>query len=585
MCGICGIFGSSDYPLIEKMTLSISHRGPDASTCKIVRGRHALGGARLHITGEKDVPFPYFREKDGVHVLLNGEIYNYQYWREQLTGLGYTFTTGTDTEVVWALYHEYGPYFVEKLKGMFAIAILDGDKLILVRDRMGIKPLYYYQQSDKMAFASEIKAILRFAEKTPDLNIPVLQEILTFGYIYTQDETLFAGIKQVRPGETLIYDGRESQRYYYYQPTRAFSLDETPADYTTQKLLLSQLLPGCMDSILRQGEQEKGVFLSGGVDSSLMALLAKETTGHVTTFTLADSPDAPDLSWARKVATALRSDHHEFKVDINDYLSELPRFVYHYENIVAGGVFDLQGGIAFHLLCQRASQYVRVVLTGEGADELFGGYYWTYTHPLGFADRIRTRLKQATRNNHNARLNYYVEQLFPQPEEENLYRKNVFDALLKGGLSNYHLWSVDRSCGAFGFEIRPFYLHDDIVNLALNIPVDYKVAPSNVTKLILKDVASTYFARYGLEDVAIRQKFGMPSALNQLNVKFNELIGKYIRDDYYGSHPYSGFLTSKQDVFMFDLFYYIFFHNRGHFDPVFNLEEAVAGGIFENMYR
>lgn len=585
MCGICGVYGSDDIIKIERMTAAVAHRGPDASSVKVVGGKHTLGGARLHITGQSDAPFPYGRDETGPQVLLNGEIYNFRFWQKKLEDEGYRFFTGTDTEVIWALYHKFGTDLVKHLKGMFAIVILDGDRLILARDPFGIKPLFYFHKERQLALASEIKALLKWIDPQPNLNESALQEILTFGYIFSPKETLFLGIQQVAPGEILIFDGQNISTESYYTPPDAFSLNYQEEDYYHYKMLLSTLLPGAMELIAGHSDHEIGVYLSGGVDSSLMAVLCKEAFGRIKTFTLSDSSLAPDLPWSRRVAKAVNSEHHEICITLQDYLAELPHYVYHYENVVAGGVFDLQGGVAFHLLCKEASRHVRVALTGEGADELFGGYYWTYTHPLGFADRIRFRLQEATKNVSNHRLTSQVNRLFPLPEDESLYRLNVFDALLKGGLSNYHLWSVDRSSGAFGFEIRPFYLYDDIVKLALEIPIEFKAPKPGVTKLLLKDVAEHYFARYGLEDVCKRKKFGMPAALGQLDKQAGDYINSHVSDIHVQRHPYKKCLTNKTDIFMFDLFFYFYFYNNGNFDPAFSLGEALAGGIFESMYN
>lgn len=584
MCGICGIYGTGDKKLIEKMTTSINHRGPDASYHKTVDNRHSLGGARLRITGEWNVPFPYSHDSSEVQVLLNGEIYNYRYWRNQLEQEGFSFFTDTDTEVVWAMYRKFGPEFVRHLKGMFAIAVLDGDKLVLIRDSFGIKPLYYWRKDGNLAFSSEIKALLRYPKIRSELKLSALQEIYTFGYIFSPVDTLFEGIKQVKPGEILEFDGHKLTSTSYFSPREAFSSPSQAFDLKENTACLEETLKRNMKIILEHGEYEPGVFLSGGVDSSLMAVLAKEVNGSIKTFTLADNPEAPDRAWARRVAEAIESEHYEFNVTLQDYLEELPRFVYHYENVVAGGVFDLQGGIAFQLLCKEASKHVRVALTGEGADELFGGYYWTYTHPLGFADRLRTRCKQVTSIIPNEELEEIVNTLFPLPEDEKTYRLNIFDALLKGGLSNYHLWSVDRSSGAFGFEIRPYYLYDDTVELALNLPVELKAPAKGFTKVLLKEVAKNIFAKYGLEDVAERQKYGMPAALNSLDSRVRRYIEEHLNDKHLEKHPYKAILTNKVDVFMFDLFYYIFFCNQGQFNPDFKLEEALAGGIFEGMY-
>lgn len=583
MCGICGIYGSNDSKTIAAMTASLAHRGPDA-TAVVTINRHSLGGARLHITGAADAPFPFGTGPGEPWLLLNGEIYNYRYWQKLLPSKGYEIKTGTDTEVAWTLYKEYGPDFLKHLKGMFAVAVLDDDRLLLARDRLGIKPLFYYRMGEQLAFASEIKALLRFAGKTLPLDTGVLQEIFTFGYIDEETATIFRGIEQVPPGAVVVFDGKELRVERYCQLPRAFSAQVNQNDFKDQAMFLANIFPAAMENILSHDQQEKGIFLSGGVDSTLMAALVKERGARLLTFSLADGGEAPDLPWSRRAARALDSEHHEVIVRFQDYLEELPRFIYHYENPVAGGVFDLQGAMAFHLLCRQASRHVKVVLTGEGADELFGGYYWTYTHPLGFVDRLHERLRRATKHHPNPGLVSRVRGMFSHPEDEATYRLRIFDLLLRSGLANYHLWSVDRSCGAFGFEARPFYLMDAIVDFALGLPVELKVPSPDITKFLLKEVARKYLALYGLEDVATRKKFGMPAALKQLDAHFQEYARKWVSDRHFEDHPYRDYLAGKAETLLFDLFYYIFFYCGGRLDDGFTVQEALESGIFESMY-
>jgi asparagine synthase (glutamine-hydrolysing) len=156
-------------------------------------------------------------------------------------------------------------------------------------------------------------------------------------------------------------------------------------------------------------------------------------------------------------------------VDENDYFREFPSYIYHYENFFAGGIFDIHGGMAFHMLCKRVADFVRIAFSGEGADELFGGYYWSHTHPLGLSDRIRESQRLFGVSDHVREL---VLTIFPYPEDETTYRLNVFDLLMGSGLANYHLWSVDRSSSAFGFEIRPAFLYNELVEFALSLPVN-----------------------------------------------------------------------------------------------------------------
>ena len=583
MCGICGIYGSSDLKRIQAMVGALDHRGPDAKDWKAVAGNHTLGGAKLHITGSAS-PFPYYRGENGHNVLLNGEIYNFRHWQQELQKEGYVFNTGTDTEVVWALYHRFGLDFVDKLEGMYAIAVLDGDQLTLVRDPMGIKPLYYLRQNNKLYFASEQKSIIRVMPTQQQLDLSSLQEIITFGYIFSQEKTLFRGIEQVRPGEIVTFRDGSLNKTSFSQLPKPFLHPGSESDYCVTKEKLKNKLLESMETILGHDMYGKGVFLSGGVDSSLMAVLAKETAGTAKTFTLVDGENAPDLIWSRRVAGAIKSNHHEFTVHFQDYIKELPHFVYHYENVVAGGVFDIQGGMAFHLLCKKAAEHIKVALTGEGADELFGGYYWIYTHPLGFSDRVKNQLAKALSPLSNCHLQDLADRLFPLPEDQEQYCLNVFEALLKGGLSNYRLWSVDRSCGAFGFEIRPFYLHDEIVDFAVRIPVDYKIsAQKKLTKIILKEIASEMLEKYGLESLPDRQKYGMPSALSNIDGLFQEYVESKISDAYWVKHPFRPFLFSKTEVLMFDLFYYFFVFQSACYQEL-DLDEMLEGGFFESMY-
>jgi len=281
------------------------------------------------------------------------------------------------------------------------------------------------------------------------------------------------------------------------------------------------------------------------------------------------------------VAKAVESNHHEFFVTADDYLQELPGFVYHYENIVAGGVFDIQGAAAFQILSKHISRHHKVAFTGEGADELFGGYYWIYTHPLGFSDRIRAGTSLLSSQSGTRGL---VESIFPHPENEKVYRKNLFDILMKSGLANYHLWSVDRSCSAFGFETRPPYLYDDVAEFALSIPIDFKVPDKTITKRILKDVALKYFEKYSLSDIVIRKKYGMPAALERVAPQARDVINSLIPNKTINRHPLNQYLKTPLDVLMFDLFYYFIIQKRGKLEAGFSIDEFYRGRINEVMY-
>ena len=581
MCGICGIYNEKNLVAATAMLESIRHRGPDSFRTALFE-KYSFGECGLNIvSSDKDV-LPLVDGEDHIALLFNGEIYNYQDIKNQLSKDGYTFTSNTDYEILMPLYRKYKKDFVKYLKGMFAIVIIDQDHILLARDKFGIKPLYYCQLGGKLIFGSEIKALLQHPDVPAELDLESLEELMVFGYIFSPDRTLLKDIYQVPPGSVVVFDGKRVSKRKYYKIPIPFYQDNGNIVYEDLVRQLTASLFKTFELFHNHGDQEKGIYLSGGLDSTLMAVLSKEILDRpIHTYTLYDSEDAPDLSYARKVARAIGSDHHEFLVTADDYLQELPNFVYHYENLIAGGVFDIQGGIAFQILSKYISGFHKVAFTGEGADELFGGYYWIYTHPLGFSDRIRERASLLPPMSQTREI---VKSIFPNPEDEGAYRKNLFGILMKSGLSNYHLWSVDRSCSSFGFETRPPYLYDDIAEFALSIPIDFKVPNKSMTKMILKDAALPYFQKYNLTDILNRKKCGMPAALEHITPQVRDIIRRLIPDEAINHHPFRQYLRNPVDTLMFDLFYYFTIHKRGKFESGFSTHDFYKGRINENMY-
>lgn len=590
MCGICGIYNEKNLPLVTSMLDSIRHRGPD-SFSTVLFGNHSLGECGLNIVSAKEDQLPLIDREAQIALLFNGEIYNDREIKQALSKDGYIFSSDTDAEVIIPLYKKYKKDFVNHLKGMFAIVIVDQDQILLVRDRFGIKPLYYHQSGNKLIFGSEIKSLLRHPEVPAELDQESLEELTVFGYVFSEERTLLKDICQVAPGSLITFDGQKLTKQRYYHMPLSFYLDngnkgagkiEAAKNYEDSVGRLQDLLVRTLDVMHKHGNSEKGIYLSGGIDSTLMAILSREVTdGKVYTYTLADSDMAPDLEYARKVSRCLETEHREFFVTAPDYLNELPKFVFHYENIVAGGVFDIQGSIAFQMISRYISEHHKVAFTGEGADELFGGYYWIYTHPLGFSDRIRQRAAGLKRNS-TARI--IVDELFPHPEDEKLYRKNIFDILMGPGLSNYHLWNVDRSCSAFGFEARPPYLYDDVVEFALSVPIEFKVPDKNTTKRIFKDAIRPLLEKYNLLEIAERKKYGMPSALSHIGPQITTALNSLVPAEIVKNHPFAEYFKSSMDVLMFDLFYYFFIHKRGQDEPGFSIEDFYNGQHTAHMY-
>lgn len=581
MCGICGIYNEKNLRAVTAMLESIRHRGPDSFVTRLFEN-HSLGECGLNIVSNGEDSLPLIDSKNKIALLFNGEIYNYQEIKNELLKDGHVFTSSTDSEVIIPLYKKYKRDFVKHLKGMFAISIIDQDQILLARDKFGIKPLYYYQANEKLIFGSEIKALLRHPDVPAELDIDALEELTVFGYVFSEELTPLKAIRQVPSGTLISFDGRNISKQTYYETPQAYYLNNGNKDYRESVNQLTDILFKTFTSFHKHGNYEKGIYLSGGLDSTLMAILSHEILGKpIKTYTLYDSEEAPDFNYARKVSRAIGSEHHEFFVTTSNYLNELPSFIYHYESIIAGGVFDIQGALAFQILSKHISKHHKVAFTGEGADELFGGYYWIYTHPLGFSDRIRQRASGLSKD---SKVKIIVDELFPYPEDEKVYRKNLFDILVKTGLSNYHLWSVDRSCSTFGFEARPPYLYDDIAEFALSLPIEFKVPDKTMTKRILKDAALPFLKKYDLLEIVDRKKYGMPAALGRVAPQAVNIINNLIPAECISNHPFAGYMKSAMDVLMFDLFYYFMIHKRGQFEPGFSINDFYKERIYENMY-
>jgi len=552
MCGIVGIWNQTDEKVVRKMAQSVAHRGPDGLTC-VTQDNSSLGASLLAIVGDPSATPVFCDIETNVAVLLNGEIYNVDALRTQLAANGIIFHTNLESEVIAKLYVHYGLGFAERLKGMFAVVILDGDQLLLTRDRFGIKPLYYAELGAKVIFGSEIKALLAHPSISPQLNIAALQESMVFGYIYSADKTLFQGIQQVEPGTVVNFcEGKRSVQKFGELPQARYQDEGEHPKYQTAIAQLREHLIETMDLLLRHGDHPMGIYLSGGLDSTILTLVARVILDRpVTTFTLADDNTTPDFLAAREVAQRLGTQHVERVVGLQDYFSRLEHFATHYESLLAGGVFDLQGAPAFHLISETVSQHVRVAFSGEGADELFGGYPWIYTHPLGFSDRIRGRMNSVSAGDE---LRQIVDELFPSPEDERIYRRNLFDTLVRSGLANCHLQSVDRSSGAFGFEVRPAYLFDDLADFALRLPIEYKVPDKWATKRILRDAFRPELERLGLGWVLERKKMGMPSALSNIAKPIQKRMEAEVSDTAFSERPMKDYLHTKTDVYLFDIF-------------------------------
>jgi asparagine synthase (glutamine-hydrolysing) len=369
MCGICGRFNLDGRPVsadeITAMRDVMVHRGPDGEGI-FVDGAVGLGHRRLSIIDLEGGHQPLSNEDGNVTVVFNGEIYNFRELRPGLEARGHTLATKSDTEVIVHSYEESGADCVDRFRGMFAFALWDRRRrqLLLARDRLGVKPLYYVQVGDSLLFASEIKSLLQSPDVRPELDPSGLRRYLAYRHSYG-DGTLLKGIRQLPPGHVLIANssGITIRRYWDVPNGSSAAVPERAADDFLAALDHSVVLRMISDVPL-------GAFLSGGLDSSVVTALMARHTDKVSTFSIGFVPgEENELQWARLVAERFGAEHHQFVLESRDFFDLLQRLVWHHDEPMM-----FPASIPLYLLCRESKPIATVMLAGEGADEILAGY-------------------------------------------------------------------------------------------------------------------------------------------------------------------------------------------------------------------
>ena len=365
MCGICGFTGrrQDQKAVIEKMMKSIEHRGPD-SEGSFCGGEITLGFRRLSIIDLEDGQQPRESADGSLHIVFNGEIYDYQELREELETAGITFRTHSDTEVLVNTLQQYGEKALDKLRGMFGFAVWNEKEqtLMLARDFFGIKPVYYAQIGEHFVFASEIKSILAFPGYKREVNQLALEQYLSFQYS-PLEETFFKGIYKLMPGHILLYKDGKYKIKTYFQPRL------TPGVCPNLQPLQKQLSDVLEDSVKHHmlSDVEVGAFLSGGVDSGYLS--AASGADQAFTVGFDEGNRYNEVSKAAEVAKKAGLKHHVKIISKQEFWDSLPDVMYHMDEPLGDA-----SAIALYFLSREAAKHVKVVLSGEGADELFGGY-------------------------------------------------------------------------------------------------------------------------------------------------------------------------------------------------------------------
>lgn len=375
MCGICGFYEYKTHRPAVQRTLSdmlqvIHHRGPDDWGVHMDRDL-ALGMRRLSIIDLGGGKQPIGNEDGSVVTVFNGEIYNFQSLREELQSRGHLLKTASDTEVIVHLYEDFGEECVQHLRGMFALAVWDATRrrLFLARDRLGIKPLYFTQTGGRLIFGSEIKAILQHPAVQANLNLEALNNFLSLKYV-PSPQTMFAGIDALPPGCSLSCDESGVKVRRYWDLSFANQYHGLPEEAYVEQL--KELLTECVRMHL-VSDVPFGAFLSGGIDSStIVALMTEVLNEPVKTYSVGFDGDAEifsELPYARLVAKQYHTDHHEVFIGPNHLINLLGKVIWHLDQPIGD-----EASLANYMVAELASRDVKMVLTGEGGDELFAGY-------------------------------------------------------------------------------------------------------------------------------------------------------------------------------------------------------------------
>lgn len=624
MCGICGIVGNVDPSVIERMTLSLTHRGPDDGGTEVFpEARLMFGHRRLSIIDLSPRGRQPMSNEDGsVWISFNGELYNYRELKAGLDADRHQFASETDTETILHLYEERGTDAFKLLNGMFAFALYDSrrERLFLVRDQLGVKPLYYTEASGQLLFGSEIKAILAADVYSPEIDWQSAHDFFSFLYVPAPN-TIFRGIQQLPPAHWLEYDLRSRRivKIERYWNVAGWNGGHRQAD---ERELQTELRALMTDAVEKQmiSDVPLGAFLSGGIDSTAIVGLMAERSQRVKTFTvLFDEPEMryyDEREEAQRVARKFATEHRELTIDLSRP-EEMLDLIEHFDQPFGNTTFFLT-----YLLSQYTRESVTVALSGAGGDELFGGYpryravqamkYLRFIPRVAanaalaalsfqqdtFADRRlhRARALLAGLDRDPARQYlkwvYYLDEerkakLFGKPangyrashqvlqthlgqipaswDDGNRFSYLDVETFLPDNLLEYS----DKMSMAWALELRVPYLDPRIVELAFRIPFTMKLNRAG-SKMIMRRAFADLIPPENL--TAPKKGFNVPLGSwmrNKLDRYFDELLPRdYVRREGIFDHDYIQQLREE--------------HRRGRRD---NAYELFAVLIFDTWYR
>lgn len=606
MCGICGFTGSiiNKDESIKKMTDLITHRGPDSEGF-FINEDIAMGFKRLSIIDIEEGEQPIFSEDKNSVITFNGEIYNYKELKVELESLGHVFSTNADSEVVLHAFEQWQEKSLDKLRGMFGFAIwnIKEKELFVARDFFGIKPMHYTMVNNHFIYASEIKSILEFPEFEKKLNLKTLDTYLSFQYALPP-ETFFEGVYCLMPGHYLKFkDGK-------YEITRYFDPKFTPNKKLKENEAIDEIEKVFEDSVNAHkiSDVEVGCFLSSGVDSSYVSTYFAGQKTFTVGFDFGERYN--EISWAKNLSKYIGVDHHYKVISSEEFWGNIKRVQYFMDQPLAD-----PSCIALYFVSKLASEYVKVVLSGEGADELFGGYT-IYKEPGALRlyqkilpKKFRKFLAKKVKNKHFKGRNYiirgsksleerYIGNAYMYNKEEKakilknselatdpatycekIYNKvKDYDDETKMQYLDINTWLIgdillkaDRMSMANSLELRVPFLDKKVFELASTLPKKLKVNRKN-TKYAMRMAA----LRHMPESSAKKRKLGFPvptrvwlkdeKYYNIVKEAFNsnvaqeffntKVINEFLDDHYNGKADNSRKIWT---IYMFIVWYKIYF--------------------------
>ena len=574
MCGINGLYyfkGTDNDPelLIKKMAKTMIHRGPDSDGF-YANKRVALGFRRLSIIDLTGANQPISNEDGSIKLLCNGEIYNYLQLRDKLKSKGHRFSTNGDAEVIIHLYEEYGKDLVKHLRGMFAFALYDmmEDKLLLGRDYFGIKPLYYSLNDERFAFSSELKSIL-LAMENKQLDEESLAYYLTYQYV-PLNKTMVKDVFRLSPGHILEVskNGIKEERFW--------KAEFEPVEKSKEQYI-EEIRETLFESVKAhlQSDVPVGAYLSSGIDSTVIASMMSKIK-DINTFSVGFEGKQNECDYSTETAKILGTNHHKWVISEEDYFNALKDYVWYIDEPVAD-----PSAVALYLLSKLAAQHVKVVLSGEGADELFGGYK-IYAEPQALKGigslpgpikncmnsvvkklpnfygknyllRATTELEQRFVGNAKIFVDDVKDVLLSTPSSDNspfeltapFYTDSKhLDPLKRMQLIDINFWmpgnilvKADKMTMANSIELRVPFLDIEVFEVARKIPSRYNITPQT-TKAILREAITEFVPPH----IINRPKLGFPVPLAQwlkgpfgkecLDAIKDSGIGQYINLEY-----------------------------------------------------